>query len=63
MHHTGRAKLENPDAMTQFLAAEALSRARSLLFVARGDQFGLHVRQGRGPRDEGDVEEQSSVPS
>ena len=39
MHHTGQAKLENPDALTQFLAAEALSRARSLLFVARGDQF------------------------
>ena len=35
VHHTSPANLENPDAMTQLLAAEALSRAGSLLFDAR----------------------------
>ena len=39
VHHMSPEKLENHSATTQFLAAEALSRASSLLFDARGDKL------------------------
>ena len=47
LHHTSPAKLESPDATTQFLAADALIRAGSLLFDARGEK--LTKSQAKGP--------------
>ena len=39
VHSTGLVKPDDPDAKIKFLAAEALRRAGSLVFVTHGNRF------------------------